>query len=415
MKAQTIETFQLSNGLTVVIEQMDNVQSVAFSFLVPAGAVYDPIKGNGCAAALSDLITRGAGERDSKELSIALDNLGVQHSESVGSQQIAFTGAALSENLEEALKIYADIILNPHLPESEFVATMLGIQQALRAQEDEPRQKIIQELRKRCFDHPWGLPADGTFDDLPSITHETIVNHYKKCFRSNGSIIGIAGRVDVESVKKILEELFGSWEEKEDPVFETKLSSTGYEHIDHNSKQTHIGIAAPSVSYQDDDYYNAWAAVGVLSGGMSSRLFTNVREKKGLCYSINATLNSLKHTGKILCYAGTTNERAQETLDVTLKEFDLLKNGIEEEEISRCKARAKSSLVMQQESTMARASSIARDWYLLGRVTTLDEIHTKIEQLTVESVLDYANRFPAEKLNILTIGPASLEVPHAIS
>ena len=195
MKTQTIETCQLSNGLTLVIEPMANVQSIAFSFLVPSGCIYDPEKGNGTAAVLSDLITRGAGERNSKELSIALDNLGIQHSESVGSQNIAFTGATLAENLQESLKVYADIILKPHLPESEFPATMMGLEQVLKAQEDEPRQKIMQELRKRCFDHPWGLSADGTLEDIPNITHETVLKHYQTCFRPNGSIIGIAGNI----------------------------------------------------------------------------------------------------------------------------------------------------------------------------------------------------------------------------
>jgi predicted Zn-dependent peptidase len=146
----------------------------------------------------------------------------------------------------------------------------------------------------------------------------------------------------------------------------------------------------------------------VLSGGMSSRLFTEIREKRGLCYSVYATLNTLKDRGLVVCYAGTTAERAQETLDVLRAELARLGEGIGQDELDRCKARAKSSLIMAQESSGSRAASLARNWYHLGRVITLDEVRTHIEELTVARVLDYVHRHPARDMSILTIGPEPL-------
>jgi predicted Zn-dependent peptidase len=122
----------------------------------------------------------------------------------------------------------------------------------------------------------------------------------------------------------------------------------------------------------------------------------------------------MREQARVLCYAGTTAERAQETLDVTLQELVKLGEGIGEDELARCKARAKSSLIMQQESTLARSSSIAWDWYHLGRVMTLAEIRDKIEGLTVRSVLDYVHHHPAGEFTILTIGPQALEVSHEV-
>jgi len=148
----------------------------------------------------------------------------------------------------------------------------------------------------------------------------------------------------------------------------------------------------------------------VLSGGMSSRLFTEVREKRGLCYAVYASLSSLRDEARVLCYAGTTVERAQETLDVTLQELVRLADGIEASELDRCRARAKSSLIMQQESTIARSAAVARDWYHLGRIMTLQEIHDQIESLTTETVLDHVQRFPARDFTVVTIGPQALEV-----
>jgi predicted Zn-dependent peptidase len=154
---------------------------------------------------------------------------------------------------------------------------------------------------------------------------------------------------------------------------------------------------------------------GVLSGGMSARLFTEVREKRGLCYAVWASYITFKDRASVLCYAGTTNERAQETFDVTMAELQRLKEGIEAEEVERLQAGLKSSLIMQQESSSSRASSNARDWYYLGRVTTLDEVREKIEALTVDTLLAHIAKHPAKDFTILTLGPEPLEVNLGVS
>ena len=409
MKDQNIQTHSFENGLTLVIESMPGVQSAAFSLMVPSGSIYDPTGQNGSAAVLCDLITRGAGDRDSKQLSAAFDNLGLQRQESVGNAHLGFSGATLAENLPDALRLYGDVVLRPHLPADQFEAARAGVEQTLRATEDEPRQKVILELRRRCYDAPWGLPADGTLEELNALTADSTREHYERCFRPDETILGIAGKVDVEEIKAVVDEIFGDWDHKATPSYETGSRGASRDHLHHESTQTHIGIAYDCVPYRDPDYYAAWAAVSGLSGGMSSRLFTEVREKRGLCYSVYATLSSLRDEARVLCYAGTTVERARQTLDVTLQELGRLGDGIADSELDRCKARAKSSLIMQQESTVSRASSIARDWYHLGRVTTLAEVREKIDGLTVDKVLDFVNRHPARDFTILTIGPQPLE------
>jgi len=414
MKQQNIQTRTFANGLTLIVEPMDDVQSASVSLLVPAGSVYDPQGQNGSASVLCELMPRGAGDRDSKQLSAALDNLGVQHHESVGTIHLTFTGATLAENLPQALRLYADLILRPWIPEDQFEAARSGIEQSLMAIEDEPRQKIMVELRRRCIDAPWGLPAEGTLDELTALSPQSIRGHYKRCFRPDEAIFGIAGNVNVNQIGDLVDSLFHDWPRKPAPSFETSPCGPARDHITHDSTQTHIGIAYDSVPYRDPDYYAAWAAVSVLSGGMSSRLFTEVRERRGLCYSVHASLSSLRDEGHVFCYAGTTAERAQETLDVTVRELKRLAAGIGEDELARCKARAKSSLVMQQESTVARSSSIARDWYHLNRVTTLAEVREKIDALTVRDVLDYVHGHPAGDFTILTIGPQALEEPREI-
>lgn len=422
MNNQQIETHVLSNGLTLVIETMTSVQSATFSILVPGGSVHDPDGQNGTAAILSEVITRGAGERDSKQLSTDLDNLGVQRGESPSCNHLVFRGATLADNLPAALTIYGDVVRRPHLQADQFSAAKSGLEQSLRAMEDEPRQKIMSELKRRCYPQPWGRPTDGTLDDLPNINADAMKSHYERNFHPNGTIIGIAGNVDVNRIKDTIEQIFGDWEVKPASTIETGARGPAVEHINHDSAQLHIALAYDAVPFSSPDYYAAWAAVNVLGGGMSSRLFTEVRERRGLCYNVSAGLNTLPNEGRVVCYAGTSVQRdektqqfdvsqAQQTLDVTVQEMVRLEEGIEQAELDRCKARAKSSLIMQQESTIARSRSIAYDWYYLERIRTLSEIRDTIDALTIDSVLDYIRQHPAKDFTVLTIGPHPLKPP----
>ncbi len=415
MQTQQIEVKTWENGLTLAVERMPSVGSAAFSILVPGGSNYDPREKRGTATALSELLMRGAGDRDSRQLSSALDDLGVQRHNGAGSSHVSFGGATLSDSIHDALRIFADVIRRPWIPDDHFAAVRSGIEQSLLSVEDEPRQKLMVELWQRTFDAPWGLSSDGSLECLPNLTIDGVQGHYEQCFRPNGTIIGVAGNVDIAQLQATIDELFGDWEPRPEPTFETTPHGPSIDAIEHDSAQTHIGLAYPSVPYRDENYYAAWAAVSVLSGGMSSRLFTEVREKRGLCYAISASLNTLPHEARVVCYAGTENDRAQETLDVTLHEIHRLGQGITDEELNCCKARAKSALIMQQESAMSRSGSIARDWYHLQRIVTLSEVRSKIDALDVSHVLDFVHQHPPRDLTILTIGPKPLEVPSEIS
>jgi predicted Zn-dependent peptidase len=209
--------------------------------------------------------------------------------------------------------------------------------------------------------------------------------------------------------------LLGDWAPGKDGAVEETPIHCRYEHLDFDSQQTQIGIAYESVPYRHPDYFQAWGAVGVLSGGPSSRLFTEVRERRGLCYSVYASLHTLWHRGAVFCYAGTGADRAQETLDVTMSELCRLGKGIEDSELNRLKARIKSALIMQQESSSARSSSLARDWYHLGRVRTLDEVGGLIDALSSRSINAYLAEHPPADFTVVTLGSLALEVPNGVS
>ena len=412
---EPIVSHTYENGLVLVAEPMAWLESAAFTFLVPAGCVYDPPKRSGLSAFVCEMALRGAGPRDSRQFVQDLENLGVERGESVSASHTSFSGAALAQNLGPALDIFSDLLRRPHLPREQLEAARLVVLQELHAIEDEPGQKVMLELRRRQYPEPWGRPSQGEIAALEAITAEEVRTYYAKAYRPNGTILGVAGRFDWPRLRDQVGELFGDWSPLDDPPIERGKPLARREHLAHDSNQTQIGIGYESVPYRDADYFRAWGAVGVLSGGMSARLFTEVREKRGLCYSVYATYHTLRDQGSVLCYAGTSAERAQETLDVTLHELNRLAAGIQQNELDRLKARIKSALIMQQESSSSRSSSIARDWYHLGRVRSLEEVGALVDNLSCEAINDYLAKHPPRNFTIVTLGPKALEVPSGVS
>ena len=412
---QTILSHTFENGLVLLAEPMSSVESAAFTFRVPAGTAFEPYDRGGLAGLSCELVLRGAGPRDNRQFVNELDNLGVERGEGVGDAHLYFRGATLSKNLLPALDIYADVLRRPHLPADQLEPSRLTALQELAAVEDEPGQKVMLELRRRHFPDPWGRPSQGRREALETITIEEIKTYFAAQFRPNGAILGIAGRFDWAALKDRVGRLFGDWPSHAEPQLAERPAGPKREHLQHDSNQTQIGIAYPSIAYRDPDYYQASAAIGVLSGGMSSRLFTEVREKRGLCYTVYATHGTLLDRGSVFCYAGTSAERAQETLDVTIAEIIRLSAGIEAAELDRLKARIKSGLIMQQESSSARSGSLVRDWYYLGRVRTLDEVGAIVDALTPQTINAYLAAHRPRDFTIVTLGPKPLETPHGVS
>ena len=412
---RAIHTHTLANGMVLVGEVTDALQSAALTLMVPSGYSTDPSDRLGISSLLCDMVLRGAGERDSRSLVNDLEILGVERGESVGASQTSFSAATLATNFSDALAIYADLVRRPHLPKAQLEAGKLVCLQELRGVEDEPSQRLMVHLRSRAYPRPWGRSSNGTELGITQCSADEVVSHWSRNFRPNGTILGVAGNFDWPHLIDACESLFGDWSGSDSKPIEEAPSTVDEPHVQHDSKQCHIGIAFPSVPYRDPDYLRAWAVVGVLSGGMSSRLFTEVREKRGLCYTVNASLQTQLDRARVLCYAGTTAERAQETLDVTFAELLRLRDGIQQQELDRLKARIKSGLIMQQESTSARSSAIARDWYHLGRVRTLDEVGQLIDALTAENINEFLTAHPPNEFTFATLGPQPLELPSELS
>jgi predicted Zn-dependent peptidase len=398
-----------SNGLTIVGQRMAGMESAAMTFMLPGGAASDPVDRSGSATVLADLVLRGAGNRDNRQLTDYLDSLGLQRSASVGVQHTRFGCAALASKVMTGLATYADIVRRPHLPQSGFDSARDLALQALAGVDDEPRQKLMIKLREWHFPSPYGRNTMGETADLQKLTLDLSKADFAQRYHPQDCIISLAGNIDFDAVKSEIEKYFGDWSGPPTAPI-TLLPPPGHlHHVEQASEQTHIGIAYPAVVETDDNYYSARMAIEILSGGMSGRLFTEVREKRALCYSVSAGYSSLRGIGSILAYAGTSNDRAQATYDCVMAELHRLHKGVTHEELSRAKIGLKASTIMQGESTSARAGAIAHDFYMRGRIRTLDEIKDAIDAVSVEKVNAYLKSHEPGPFTIVTVGPKALK------
>lgn len=415
MQTSSINIHRLDNGMTLIAEPIPWLETASFSFAVPAGCQFDPTDRLGLANFACEMVQRGCGSLNSREFIERLESLGVDYSSSASIYHTYFSGALPSRQLAPTLDLYSDVLRNPHIPEQQLEDARMVCYQEIRAVEDDLAQKVMLQLRKRQYGDPLGRSSQGEFETVQAITHDDIVQFYQKYYQPNGLILSVAGKVDWNSLVEQVESLFGDWKAEQIDQQESSQQETGSQHIQFDSQQTHIGLAYPSLAYSDENYFVARGAVGVLSDGMSSRLFSEIREKRGLCYSVYSSLHSLRDRGAIVSYVGTGADRAQQSLDLLIEELRKLQLGITEAELGRLKVQVRSSLVMQQESSRSRAASISSDLFHLGRARTLDEINQLINDLTVERINDYLATHPPEKFNLVTLGPNPLEFRDAVS
>jgi len=405
---QQIYQHTFANGLTLLAERMEHVRSAVMYLMVPAGCAHDPPEQLGLAGVLSEMITRGAGPRDSRELTMALDNLGLDHSESVGLMHMAFGGGTIACNLPKGLEIFADILRRPHLPEDELESCQELALQNIASLEDEPGSRVMVELDKHFYPTPISNDQRGTVEGIEALDIDSIRRYHQKFFRPGGSILSVAGNIQWEPLLEQVQRLFGDWQGAAPTALTLGPEPEKHVHIDKELEQTQIALAYPSIPVAHEDFYAAMGAANILSGGMGSRLFTEIREKEGLCYSVDASFQPLKDRGAMVASAASLNHQAQRTLDKLLEELRRLPQGIEEEEIQRVRVRLKTSLIMQQESPSKRATAMASNWYYLGRVRRFEEVEAAVNGLSVKSILDHLHRYPPKDFSIVTLGPSPL-------
>ncbi|WP_255716334.1 M16 family metallopeptidase [Rhodopirellula halodulae] len=424
-----IQTRTLDNGLTVVVQPMPWLRTAAYTLWLPAGITTELVglsdsqladaeflaRRDGLASLTCEMVQRGAGAYNSRQLVAAEDNLGIDSGNSASTSIAGYSARMPADSLRPAIELLADVVRRPHLPGKQLDDAKMILRQELAAFQDEPTQRLMRRLRERQYGPQLGRGGYASEASLESLNMEDVRQFYTDHYHAGGSVLAVAGNFETESLFESIENAFGDWKSGDRPALPSPAPIDGNEHIPLPSSQTHIGFSFDSIPYGSDEYFIMRAGIGILSDGMSSRLFDRVREQRGLCYSVWASTHTIGQTGAVFGYAGTTPARAQETLDVSLHEIQHLADDLAEEELSRWKVRIESGLIMEQESAGSRASSLASDQYQLGRIIPTEELESKIQAITLDQVASYFRDHGPRKFRIVTVGPEALQGGEAIA
>lgn len=407
-----IHSRNLSSALSVIVEKTSGARSCGVSWLLPAGAGRDEPTLFGRAAVTSELLLRGAADLDSRAQADAFDLLGASRSADAGVRFMGVTASMLGDRLTEALPLLADMIRRPRFDESSIPPAKELAVQSIEALADEPQRRAVLGARARHFADPFSRSGLGTKEGIAALTRESIVAGWQRDAVPGGSILAIAGAVDPDAVFDAVERVTEGWSGTTTELAPAGDPPRGYAHEHDDGAQVQIILVHDAPPEPDPRSMLERIVVGVLSGGMSARLFTEVREKRGLCYAVHASYRAERDYGAVTASVGTTPQRAQESLDVLVAELHRINaGGIEPDEFDRTVTRIKSSLVFAGESTAARAGALANDQHKLGRPRSLDEIAAEVDAVSLDQVNAYLRTRSLGRVTIQTVGPAELTPP----
>ncbi|MFT5423385.1 MAG: putative Zn-dependent peptidase [Phycisphaerales bacterium] len=413
--SDSIEQFTLACGLPLLVQKMDTVRSCALNWLVPCGGSVDPTDRLGTAEVLGEMLMRGAGGLDSRQQTDAFDRLGASRSAEAGARFTRLGATMLGDKLDDTLPLIADMIRSPMLSGDSLEPARLLAMQQLASLADDPQERAVLGARAAHYPSPFDRTGMGTAAGLGAIDRDGLAAHWGQHAVPRGSILAIAGQVDPARVVSRLDVLLKGWEgEASVPAFEGS-GPRGYHHLEDDSNQVQIVVVHDAPREADETSVLERVVLAVLSGGMSSRLFSEVREKRGLCYAVHAGYRGEKDFGTVTGYVGTTPERAQEALDVLVAELERINtSGVTPEEFERAITGLTSRVVFSGESTGARSAALANDFFKRGRARTLSEVREGIMAVTLDEVNAYLKARTLGRMTVQTLGPKPLTPPASI-
>ena len=389
---------------------VDGRRTSAFEIRVLAGLAHEPEDKLGLAKLVEETIAKGTEDKTAQEFADALDAIGAQGGSGVGRESVVFRCSCLPEYLEKALALHAEMLRTPTFPE-EFCRVAVELaRQELLALEDEPGELSQRLLSPRAYGPVLGRHELGTAESLERITREDIVAYWRRYFGAPRVQIALAGVVDVERISAVVERLFagfGDGRENGRAPFAVQFSP-GVGHQQKELEQEHILMCWPGVKVTDDAFPVQRLAVSILGEGMSSRLFTEVREKQGLAYWVGAWSEHPRESGMIFMGAASRTERCDQTMESMLREVKRLGEDITEEELERAKVGIIAKSETHGDITRARAGELGGDLFHYGRPVPHEEKNEKIRRVTVADIRRYLDEHPPNRRCVQTLGPKAL-------
>jgi predicted Zn-dependent peptidase len=404
---------QLSNGIEMVGQYMPSLTSITFGFQLDAAIIHEPEDKQGLAHLFEYMLFQGTKQKDARALNEAFESLGVRKGASTGWETGRVMAQMVSNKFDATLPLMQEILLTPTFPRDDLEQMRSIVLQEIRRRDDEPMSRIF-DLARASFYRGTALARSslGTSASVQSVQRQDLREFWRSRYQPNDVLFAIAGKFAWDHVVEQVQALFGDWSGQAAASPEQRPTPTADITLEpQEGKQEHLGMMFPFPNYTDPDYYAALVISEVLGGSMASRLFVEVREKRGLVYGVSAGLTGNKHVGAMRIYAGTTPEQGHECLEVIVNELRKLEQeGITADEMARAKVQLKSENVMRGEGSGSRMGALSHSWWYERKLRTIQEVKEAIDAVSEEQVLGVLRRFsPLNPLTVAAIGPLERE------
>jgi predicted Zn-dependent peptidase len=400
---------RLSNGIEMVGQYMPSLSSITFGFQLDGAVINEPEEKQGLAHLFEYMLFQGTKQKDARALNEAFESLGARKGASTGLETSQVWAQIVNTRFDATLQLINELLLTSTFPRDELEQMRSIVLQEIRRRDDEPMSRIFELVRANFYrGSALGRPILGTSESVNGLQRQDLQTFWKGRYQPDNALFAIAGKFEWDHVVEQMQSLFGDWTGHAESSPEQRPAPAASIALEHQEgKQEHLALMFPFPHYTDPDYYAAQVASEALGGNMASRLFVEVREKRGLVYGISAGLTSNKHIGAVRIYAGTTPEQGRECLKVIVDELRKLEqDGITADELERAKVQLKSENVMRSEGSGARMGAIARSWWYERKLRTIQEVKEAIDAVTQDQVLRVLRRFPPlNPLIVAAIGP----------
>jgi len=408
-EARSIRREVMPNGLTLITEEMKHIRSICIGIWVKTGSRDEDREWNGISHFVEHMVFKGTQHRSAEEIARQVDSIGGNIDAFTAKECVSFSMKVLDEHLPIALDVLSDLVLNPVFDGQDITRERGVILEEIKMDEDNP-DYLVHEIFTQNFwkDHPLGRPILGTRDTVKRFERTPVFDFYSQRFIPGNVIITAAGNLNHQRFVELVTKHF----EKMKPAsngFHSAPPKIVPKIILKNKKsleQVQICVGVPSYPITHEKRHSSYILNTLLGGGMSSRLFQNIRERQGLAYAIYSDLNPYRDTGCLSIYAGTSRESAVKVVESVVSEFQKLKAElVSPEELQRAKDQLKGSLMLSLESSSARMSNLARQEMYFDRFYGLDELIQKIEAVTAAELQELANFFfQTENIAVTILG-----------
>lgn len=405
----SVEVSKLANGLHVVTHAMPHLETVAIGIWVKAGARDELPEENGIAHFLEHMAFKGTKRRSAQSIAEEIESVGGEINAATGMETTTYYARVLKDDWKLALDILADIFTESVLDEDEMTRERDVILQEIAASKDAPDDLVFDLAQAASYgDHPLGRSILGPASLIETMTREQMLAWRHRNYWASRIVVCAAGNIDHAALARETERQLGHIAQGQGPQRQSPSFVASSQTESKPLDQTHIVLGFPAPHYRDPRVYQLQVLSSVLGGGMSSRLFQEVREKRGLCYSVFAYGTSYEDVGQLGVYAATSPEHTEELIDVSANVMLSMAKDVTTKEVDRAKAQLKTSLVMNLESATSRADQIARQYLAFGEVPEVSTLVSRIEGVSTNSVRELADSiFTSQSPSLSAVGQLS--------